>query len=420
MTSLAYAALWFFVFSLPWENFIVIPGVGVISRVIGMVAIGLTVVATIISGRFRRWHPFHIAALLFVVWAGLILLVVYSPTVMPKKFWTFVQLLFMVWMIWELAQSRSRQLGLLTAYVLGAYVSILDTIMLYRRSAGALRRFAGGGGDPNDLAMTLAAALPMAWYLGMTHHRPIVRWICRAYLPLGLLAIGLTGSRGGMLASIVALLIVPLTMTKLSPGKLSLAILLLTGSGALALAYVPQTIVNRLATTGSEVEDLSLGGRLRIWKAGVNAFVQRPLIGYGTGAFKIAVSRYLGYAPQVAHNSFLSVLVEEGLVGFLLYAAMFIAVFLSLMKLPSLERRFTLVLLATIMAAMLPLSWDDRKTVWFVLAALIGMAQIRYTAAGAFRQRWPGEGAPVFRSPMAGRPREPLSVPLRNTRWNAP
>jgi len=217
----------------------------------------------------------------------------------------------------------------------------------------------------------------------------------------------------------VGLLIVPVTMTRLSPGKLALAILLLTASGALAVAYVPQTIVNRLATTGTEVEDLSLGGRLRIWKAGVKAFMERPIVGHGTSAFKNAVSPYLGYAPQVAHNSFLSVLVEEGLVGFLLYATMFIAVFLSLIKLPPLERRFTLVLLATIGAAMLPLSWDDRKTAWFVLAALVGLAQVRYTSPGPLRQRWPGEGAPTYRAPAGARSREPLTVPLRNARRDA-
>jgi hypothetical protein len=114
------------------------------------------------------------------------------------------------------------------------------------------------------------------------------------------------------------------------------------------------------------------------------------------------------------------VLVEEGLIGFLLYATMFIAVFLSLLRLPPLERRFTLVLLATIGAAMLPLSWDDRKTVWFVLAALVGLAQFRYTAADTLRQQWLDKVAPPHRPPMPGRPREPLAVPLRNTRRNAP
>ncbi|MFL5476144.1 MAG: O-antigen ligase family protein, partial [Gemmatimonadales bacterium] len=398
------------VFSLPWENFIVIPGVGVFSRVIGAVAVGLTIVVNIISGRFRRWHVFHVAALLFVVWAAGVLLIVYNPAVMPKKFWTFVQLLVMVWMIWELAPSRSRLIGLLSAYVLGSYVSALDTILLYRRAGGAAQRFAGGGGDPNDLAMTLAAAIPMAWYLGMTSQRPIVRWACRAYIPVGLLAIGLTGSRGGMIASLVGLLIVPLTMTRLSPGKLALAIALLAISGGIAVAYVPKTIVSRLSTTTSAVEDLSLGGRFRIWRAGIHAFAQRPMIGYGSGSFKVALLPELGYATQVAHNSYLSVLVEEGFVGLLLYLTMFIAVFLSLMRLRGVERRFALVLLATIAVAMLPLSWDDRKTVWFVLAALVGLARAPTIVWRPAEPSPQYAGAPLYRGPPSGRP-GPIAVP---------
>ena len=32
MNSLAYAALWVFIFALPWQNLIVLPGIGTISR----------------------------------------------------------------------------------------------------------------------------------------------------------------------------------------------------------------------------------------------------------------------------------------------------------------------------------------------------------------------------------------------------
>ena len=408
--SIAYAAVWFFVFSLPWENFIVIPGVGVFSRVIGAAAVALTLVAMVLTGRFRRWQPFQYAAFLFVLWAAGVLLIVYNPPQMPKKFWTFVQLFVMVWMIWEIAVSRSRLIGLLSAYVLGAYVSALDTILLFRREAGAMKRFAAAGGDPNDLAMTLAAGIPMAWYLGMTNHRPIIRWACRAYIPIGLLGIALTGSRGGMVASLVGLLIVPLTMTRLSPGKLALAITLLAVSGGVAVAYVPKTIVTRLSTTTTEVEDLSLGGRFRIWKAGFHAFEQRPLIGYGSGSFKVALLPELGYATQVAHNSYLSVLVEEGFIGLLLYLSMFISVFLALMRLRGLERRFTLVLLATIAVAMLPLSWDDRKTVWFVLAALAGLARASTMVWRPAASSPQYAGAPLYRGPASGRP-GPIAVP---------
>ncbi|HEY3118942.1 MAG TPA: hypothetical protein VGK54_19540, partial [Chloroflexota bacterium] len=244
MIKLAYGALWVFVFSLPWEALTTSGGVAIVSRLTGMLALGLALAAALISGRVRRWHLLHTAALLFVIWVGFGLFIAH-PQDIPRKFYTFIQLFLMLWMIWELAPSRSRQRGLLTAYVFGAYVAALATIVLSRREAGALHRFAAGGGDPNDLAMTLGLALPMAWYLGMTYRQPLLRWVCRAYLPVGLLAIGLTGSRGGMLASTVALAFVPLSMTKLSAGRMVTAIAMLGISGALAVAYVPKTIVER-------------------------------------------------------------------------------------------------------------------------------------------------------------------------------
>jgi O-antigen ligase len=236
----------------------------------------------------------------------------------------------------------------------------------------------------------------------MTVKNPILRWGSRVYIAVGLVSIGLTASRGGMVAATVALMIVPLTMTKLSPGRLIAAVAMLAVSGVLAAAYIPDKIVQRLATTGTEVEDLSLGGRFKLWQAGMKALTERPIAGYGAGFWRQAVTPWLGPNPQVAHNSYISVAVETGVVGLLLYLGMFLAVFLALMRLPSFERRFTLVLLATLMVAMLPLSWDDQKSVWFVLALLLGLSQ-----AGAPRMVRPAPQVhtpPVARPPLAARP----------------
>ncbi|HET6778371.1 MAG TPA: O-antigen ligase family protein, partial [Gemmatimonadales bacterium] len=354
MTSLAYAALWFFVFSVPWERIIVLTGVSIVTRLMGALALGLALLVVVISGRLRRWRAFHVMALLFVIWAGIGVLILHLDEV-PKKFYTFVQLFLVAWMIWELAVTRQRQIGLLLAYVCGSYVTALDTLLLFARQSGELRRFASAGADPNNLAMTLALALPMAWYLGTTHQRALVRWMCRLYLPAGLLAIGLTGSRGGMIVSIVALLIVPLSMTNLSPGKMVGAIVMLVLSGFLAVSYVPESVVERLSTTGESVQSLSLGGRSRLWKAGLNVFPDSPILGHGTASYKHAITPELGMYSQVAHNSYLSVMVEEGFVGLLFFLAMLGAAFFASFRLPRLDRRLTLVLLAALFVAMLPL-----------------------------------------------------------------
>jgi O-antigen ligase len=415
MIALAYAFLWVFVFSMPWERLLLLPGVAIIPRVTGALALGLALLAVVMSGRFRRWHVFHVAALLFWVWAGSTLFFFHSGDRLPAKFWTFGQLLLVVWMIWELAPSERRQRGLLTAYVFGAYVAAFDTILLYRRKAEALRRFAAGGADPNDLAMVLALALPMAWYLGMTYRQPLMRWVCRAYLPVAVVAIGLSGSRGGMAATTVALLFVPLSMTKLSPGRLATAMVMLGVAGALAVAYVPETLVERLATIGTELEGGRIGGRGKLWKAGLEALAYAPVAGYGTGHFKSAITPILGGMSQVAHNSFISVLVEEGIVGFLLYMTMLVAVLRSVLKLSTLERRFCLVLLATLVVAMLPLTWEDRRAVWVILAILLGFSQARIAEmGGAAWQRPPPQAVPVATRPRTARPLHRPAVRDRN------
>jgi O-antigen ligase len=399
MSFLAYAAIWLFVFAVPWERLTVIPGLSIATRVMGVVALGLTLLTIVISGRIRRWRPFHVIALIFVIWAGFGLWVLGVPK-MPQKYYTFAQLFIVLILIWELASTPARQRGILVAYVLGASVPAVATILLYMQAGDSLRRFSAAG-DANSLAMTLVLALPVAWYLSLTTRHPPFRWVYRAYLPLCMLATALTGSRGGMLTLMVALLIIPVTVG-LSPGRLAIAIGLLAVSGMVAVTYVPQEVAERLGTTTEEVEQGRFGGRLKLWRAGFNAFTRRPLVGYGVAGFKPAVTPELGPMALVAHNSFLSVLVEEGLIGLLLFLMMLTAVFLSILRLPLLERRFSLVLLAALFVAMNPLTWEDQKVTWMIMAMLMGMSTLRVTAASTGRQLGQQRVRPMRREPVAG------------------
>ena len=369
MTNLAYAALWLFCFAVPMENVVVIPGFGTISKLMGMVALLLAALATVINARVRRIQTFHILAVLFVILAGLGVFRSIDEPRAVGKFLTYVQLLLVLWMIWELAPNFQRQRGLLLAYVCGAYVSAVSTFMDYRLGlhiSKAASRFATGAFDPNDLGMTLALAIPMAWYLAVTERRVLFRWLCRGYVPLGVLAIGLTASRGAMIAMIVALLIIPAAMTRLSPAKMIGTILVLAVVGTVAISYIPETTWKRWSTTKSEVETGTMNSRLNTWRVAVRVFTWKPILGYGTSGFNWAVKGQ-------SHNSYLAILIEQGVVGFILYFGMFGAVIGGVLRLPTLERRFGLILMATLAIAILPLGWDDRKPVWMILAVLSAM-----------------------------------------------
>jgi O-antigen ligase len=256
----------------------------------------------------------------------------------------------------------------------------------------------------------------MAWYLGMTHRRPILRWICRAYVPVSVATLGLTGSRGGMIACTMALLFVPLSMTRLTPGRLLTSFTMLFVAGVLAVIYVPETSIQRLATAGTEIEAARFGGRDKLWRAGLEVFPANPILGSGVGSYRTAITPVLGPAAQVAHNSYLSVLVEQGIVGFTFYMLMFVAAFGSVLKLPTLERRFCLVLMGTLALAMFPLTWEDRRAVWVTLGILIGFSQAVIAARrAAVAPRILVDLAPAGVRREAGRRGELLAARRRGT-----
>jgi O-antigen ligase len=413
MIATAYAALWVFVFALPWENVFVIPGLGTISKLMGLVAFAFAALAGLFTGRLRHLNRFHVAALFFVILAGFSVFRAAYTDAAIIKFKTYVQLFAVLWIIWELAPDVRRQRGLLTAYVFGSYVGALLTIIVRPAVHHTTTRFAAEGFDANDLGMTLALAIPMAWYLGMTYSHAFLQWACRGYLLIGVVAIGLTGSRGAMLATMFALLIVPLTMTRLSATKKMAAILLVFGVGAVSIFFIPEKSFQRFSTTKEEVEEGTLNGRLQIWRAGVHAFVERPVLGWGTGSFDRTIVPWYG-RPRAPHNSYLCILVEQGVVGFLVWLTMYFLVFSQVLRLPSMERRFALVLLGTMAVAMLPLGWDDRKPVWFIAGALVAFCvAIRTHQFGTRAISQPAPVKVIPESPAARAARRPVSVLAR-------
>jgi hypothetical protein len=76
-------------------------------------------------------------------------------------------------------------------------------------------------------------------------------------------------------------------------------------------------------------------------------------------------------------------------------------------RLSGLEQRFTLVLLATLGVAMMPLTWEDRRVVWIVLAILMGFSQARLAARRApAAQPAPARAVPVRARTQAARARQ--------------
>jgi O-antigen ligase len=405
---LAHVFTWLFVFAVPWQDMVVLPGIGTISKLLGMAALGATVLHVLMTAKVRRLLAFHWIVFAYLCWV--LLSTFWGVAVaesIERKVNTYLQILVMVWVVWETTPTRNRLASLLQAYVLGAYVAAAATVHNYaageviQRTYGqkAYGRFAATGFDANDLGMLLALAIPMAWYLASTATSEFQRWLNRAYLVVATVAILLTGSRGAMLATLVALAVVPLTLTHIRTGVKVAGLVFMLLAGAAAVRFVPTTSFQRLATTGTEISEGTMSGRLSIWQAGLKVVPRRALQGYGPAGWFPAVG-FIGTRVRGPHNTYLSILVEEGIVGLLLYLAMFVVILNRMRALPPFERRVGLALLATLAIALLPLGWDVYKASWLMLALLASWSvMVAPRPAVAY--------APVVRAPW----RRPVGTP---------
>lgn len=404
MHNVAFYGLWILVFAMPWENVVVIPGVGAFTRLIGLIAFVACAAMIAAEGRFRRPGALVVLAFCFLLWTGMTLFWSIDHEGTRLRLKTYAQLVVFLWLLSELAVTNPRRRQLLQAVVLGTYVCAAAMLSNYLAGAALeVGRYTAAGLNPNDLGAMLALAIPMAWLLANDPTAPTWRRLLNgAYIPSGLAAILLTGSRGALIIAAVALTIIPLTIWRL--GSRTQLLVVVTGAvtAALSLAIVPDSTWTRLASVSEEIESGSFGHRSAIWETGIDIFLDHPFTGVGAGDFPAAVAPTLGSA-RAAHNAFLAVAVEQGLIGLALFSSLIIVAVVHSLRGPPSAKSFTLVLCVTLIVLLLPGNRDYFKPTWFVLG-LLGTSPIRSARASEeraaalhTRTRARGLHAPVIR-----------------------
>lgn len=133
----------------------------------------------------------------------------------------------------------------------------------------------------------------------------------------------LSGSRGGMLAIFVELAILGVVLSR---QKKSMRIVI--GAGAFAVVLVSllvwlggKELTTRVASISTEARgEISGGMRLSIDRDTVQMFRQRPVLGWGLGTFPVVYpqfrSFYTNFFVNEAHNDYLQLLSEMGILGF--------------------------------------------------------------------------------------------------------
>jgi O-antigen ligase len=195
-------------------------------------------------------------------------------------------------------------------------------------------------------------------------------WLYAAQLALAGTAILLSAARASVLAVAVALSIVPLTAVRLKKRQRIAILLTVVLFISAAAFFVPATSWERLSGIPNELLEGDLSGRTSIWAAGLEVFREHPFLGVGAGAYLPSV-RHILVVPNVAHNTFLSVLVELGTIGLVIFCALLGVLLLSAKELPWLPKRLWLVCLAVWLVGVSSLSWEARKPTWLLFGLLL-------------------------------------------------
>jgi O-antigen ligase len=321
MRRIAWVLLLLFAFSIPWEYSLDLgEPLGNIARIVGLVLLLAAIPAVLQTRRIRTPGPMQWLVMAFYLWFCCSYFWTIEPLATLEKMRGYFQEMMIVWLVWEFAERPSDLRSLLRAFVAGSWVLALLTLANFT-SAEAIAadqiRFVAEGQDPNDVARFLDLGIPLAALLINSERQWKWRLLAFGYLPLALVAVILTASRGGFLAAIIALTGCVLLLAR-SHGKRVLAGTLALPLLAAGLWFlIPHETFERLATIPSQLQGGDLNQRWNIWVAGWHAFARAPLVGTGAGSFVSAA----GTNPiDTAHNSVLSIAVGGGLCALCLAA----------------------------------------------------------------------------------------------------
>lgn len=371
----AWLLLCLFVFSIPWEKSLWVPGIGTLTRFLGMVALAGGLLAAVRRRFVRPPNLALVLAAVFVLWTGATYFWSLAPESTASRGWTFAQLLAMAWLVWDQARIPERPPQLMQAYVSGAVLASVATLARYFENHQTYyRRYAAAGFDPNDLALTVALSIPIAFYLSLRGRGPW-SWVYRLAVLPAIAAILLAASRTALVAAVLAFCFVAFTWRESGraqrvSGAVLLALLLL---GAVRLA--PSASRERLSSLPAELTQGTLHNRTKIWKAGLKVLKQHPVVGIGAGAYPEAVRPALGRPglpghEYVAHNTFLSVAVECGFIGLALFGMLLAVLAVFVWVMPHTERALWTVMLAVWAAGVSTLTWEHRKPGWLIFALI--------------------------------------------------
>ncbi len=295
------------------------------SGVTGMKVAGpIILVGWLLSLAMRRQPLFRVDAFtvlmfVFLGWLGLSFTYALDSGEALTRFMTFFQLVVATLMFTSVVDSLPKLRGVYWSIVIWTSIAAIAGLGMYYLQLS--RTVSGFRGDRNAFAIyaNLAMVCTYVLYQISEGHAKI---LLMGILPVLLFGEALTFSRAGVLAMACALVLV---WYRIAQARRIGVLIASIGVLVAVVMFLPDSFWNRVNTIIPSVEEKkeTFGTRLNLWEIALQMIRDHPLTGVGIGNFAPASVRYahgeLLVKRLVAHNAYLSVAAETGLVGLALF-----------------------------------------------------------------------------------------------------
>jgi O-antigen ligase len=386
MRKLAWWLLLGLTFSIPWEYSLDLgPPLGNVARLLAIALLLAMALAALQAGRVLRLHALHWLALALLAWSAVSYFWSVDGQATLVQVRGYVQEIMIAWFVWELADSPNELRDLLRGYVAGSWVLAGLTLANFvSPDAAAQIRFVAEGQDPNDVARFLDFGFPLGALLVNERSRWGDKLLVLGYMPIGLLGALLTASRGGMIATIIAL-----TGCGLMLARHRLRAVLALAIPAVLLGFwmaAPRGTSERILSIPQALAAGDLNQRSNIWAAGWETFAGAPFAGFGAGTFLAAT-----HLPQgaTAHNTALSVALEGGVVALLLATAILVVAAGSVFSVRGTVRLGLGTALLVWLVNTFVLSIQANRTTWLLLGLIAAAGRLAADKPEEFARAFP-------------------------------
>jgi O-antigen ligase len=221
----------------------------------------------------------------------------------------------------------------------------------------------------NEMAITLGFGMTFALYISSIYKKIWVRLLILGTIPAFISASFLTGSRMGFVILLLGLIFGIYQVSRMQfVEKIIVSFAFIVSIGSI-IKNIPKELVLRVFSTWDNAKAGNFNEREVIWQIGFDGFKDQPFIGRGVDSFTRMSNN--AHMDLEAHNTYISILVEYGIIGFVLYLSLVFGILFSVLRLKGVDKYFLIILLVQLLFAQLTTNLQDNTILWSFYALMI-------------------------------------------------